>query len=208
MPKIIPIITSAPIKYAFDGLDTYDAFDLVSQGIKEAPLSENVLEIIKNHKFSFPLKGIKIIFTAEKGQTVETAKLFIDSGITPNAKIVRTYLLNGINFSMRNLISKEKFVSMPQGQALSLAREAFVIELYKNNLEESLGSIISQMNSLLSLLKDQKGSVLCISHSFYIKLFEIYIKDRSRFLDVEILIDSFNPEHKPYEPLSGFILEI
>jgi|GEM_PF-5948288 len=208
MSKIIPIITSAPIQYSFDGLDMYDAFDLVSKGLKDAPLTENAIDILKNHQFNFDLKKIDTIFTAEKGQTVATAELFIKLGLTPNAKIIPTQLLNGIRFSMQDLVSKERFLSLPQDKALSLARKIFITKLYENNLEESLEDLQKRMDSLIYLLKQNKKEIFCISHAFYMKLFEIYLKDREAFDKLETLQRAFNPNQKPYEPLSGFDCEI
>lgn len=208
MSKIIPIITSAPIQYSFNHLDVYDAFNLVSQGKLEAPLVQNALEIVKNHSFLFSITNIETIFTAEKGQTVDTAEILIKSGKFPNAKIVKTPLLNGVSFSMKNLIPKEKFITMPQAEALSLARKAFLEQLYENNLNESFEDLILRMEKLTSLLKNTNDSVICISHSFYIKLFEIYTKDKSEFKNLETLIESFNSSQKPYEPLIGFDFEI
>ena len=208
MTKVIPIITSAPIQYSFDGHDIYDSFELVSQGKLTAPLVKNVVQILKNHKFSFATKKIKKIYTAEKGQTVETAKLLISLGIIPNAKIIKTPLLNNINFSMRALIPKEEFIKMSQSEALSIARKIFVEKLYKKSFIESLNDIELRIKDLISLLEKSACTSLCVSHSFYIKFFEIYTEGKNNFKNLDNLINAFNPELKPYEPLEGFDFKI
>lgn len=199
-------ITSAPIRYSILNYDLYDSFDLVSKGIVPAPLAPEVIKTIKSFPFCFDTKYIEKIYTAEKGQTLETAKL-LHSHIFKKAKILPIYLLNGVRFSMKQLISKREFNDLPFELALKKTRRNFIINLYKGKLIESFQSVNNRINQLLVLLEKEGAGTICISHSFYMKLVEIYISDVNNFKDQKKLMIAFDPEKKPYKPLTGFRLD-
>ena len=207
MKYSVPIITSAPIEYNFLEYDIYDSFDLVSQGLMTASLINESPIIIKKHKFKFDINNIKKIYTAIDGQTLKTAELIIDNKKAINTQIIPLELFNGVRFSMKNIITKKRFFSLPQVQALNEARTNFLTMLYHNNLIEDFDSVKNRIYTILKMLKKEELEVLCISHSFFIKLIEIYLLDNNCFDNLEKMIFLFCPEKKPYQPLTGIMLE-
>ncbi|MEJ0053335.1 MAG: phosphoglycerate mutase family protein [bacterium] len=201
----IPIITSAPIRYQIGDHDLYDSFDLVSRGEMTASLQENASSIVRDYQFDFPVEKIQTIFIAEKGQTLDTAKLLIETGRSPRAAIISLPELNGIRFSMQNLIPKDAFARLSHDQAMRTAREQFIIQLFNNRLTESLASVKARMKSLIEMLRERENA-LCISHGFYVKLLQVYVGSPHAFTELEALQKAFEPDERPYQPLQGFTL--
>lgn len=200
---MIYISTSAPIQYQIKPYDLYDSFDLVSQGKLQAPLSLEAGDFVRHFQFPFETTSIQKIYTAEDGQTFETAKLIKKIKNLSNVEIVRTVNLNGIRFSMQNLITKEEFVK-DYNSAIIRARRMFVIKFFYDELLESRASIIKRMDAIRGEVG--RMGILCISHSFYMRLLEIYVKAPEKFKNLDDLMREFNPENSPYKPLHGFFL--
>jgi len=188
MQNNIHIITSAPIKYEFDGHGIYDSFDLVSRGVLNAPLVEGTEQSIKDFPFPFDILQTKYIFTATHGQTFETGKL-LQKVRCPDAELMPTEFLNNIKFSLKDLISKTEFFALPRETALAKMRAGF----FAKHKEP----IIVQSRNLINLLKDYPQNALCIGHSFYMKI-----------LENELCHAEFATDSRPYEPLRGFDFEI
>lgn len=205
MKKITYFITSAPIEHKLDNHDIYDSFDLVSQGKREARLVDEAKKIIKENNFNFNIKKINKIYTATSGQTLETAKIINKVFLNNKAKIFPTDLLNGINFSMKQLISKEVFEKKDYSKTIIQARQVFVNNFFENKLTESKISLAKRIENFLEIIKKSKeDKMLCVGHSFYLKLLNIYLEDKNIFNNKNLLIKKFNPEKKPYNFLDGF----
>ncbi len=203
MEKIY-FISSAPIEYAFKNLSIYESFDLVSRGIKTATLKSNSSEFLKNHIFKFPIKNIKTILTAPKGQTFKTGKLLKRLKIIPNGKLLSTKNLNGINFSMTELLGIKEFNDLGYKKAIKKSRRKFIEELYDGKLTEKLPELKKRIIKLLDIILKNDGSTLCIGHSFFLKIVEIHLKNPKSFKNRTAFIKAFEPNKKPYNSLEGF----
>lgn len=201
----IYIISSAPILHEIPPHDLYDSFDLVSQGKLQAPLKMEAAEIISNFNFPFDIHSIKTILTAEGGQTFDTAKLIVDAKELQDVEIIQTPNLNGVCFSMNQLIGKEEFLKS-YDNAIIKARKEFIINFFNNQLIESRNSVITRMNQLMDQIKEFPNNTLYISHGFYMKLLEIYVNAPEKFNSVDALIEAFEPTKIPYESLHGFYI--
>ncbi|PIR92794.1 hypothetical protein COT99_04175 [Candidatus Falkowbacteria bacterium CG10_big_fil_rev_8_21_14_0_10_43_10] len=198
------IICSAPVEYKINGHDIYDSFDLISQGKSSAPLGKNAKKIISKHNFPFNINKIKKIYTARRGQTVETAKLIIRIKQLSDVKVIRLSCLNGVKFSMPQLISKKEFDNLEYQEAIKRARQEFAAKLYNNQLLESFDSVRRRLKEFLYLVNKDGEEVLFISHSFYMRILEVYLKQPKALDDINFFIKSFNPGKRPYIPLDGF----
>lgn len=207
MKKVRYIITSASIQPSFDGKDIYDSYDLVSRGLRDAPLVENASVELAELKLPFLLQDVLTIFTAPRGQTYETAKLIVQVYNLPSVQIISLDELRGIRFSMKQLISRDEFLSMPYEKAIVKARQQFIRKLFNNELEESFDSVKKRILTVLSILGNSEGNVLCISHGFFMKLIEVFTLMPEAFESVSQLEQAFNPKQKPFGFLEGFCLK-
>lgn len=205
--KNIFIITSAPIHYLLPQHDLYDSFDLVSQGKAFTPLSEHAEETLKNHHFNFDIHSIQTIFTAEKGQTLETAKLFIKIHHLKKIDIMPSPLFESVHFSMHQLIPKKIFMREPYEKIIPEVRKKFVSELYHNRLLEGFEEVKKRILKTKKELIKSRRPTLCISHGFFMRLMEIYFTDPQCFTSEKKLLEAFHPCKKPYEPLEGFVMK-
>lgn len=206
MASHIHVITSAPIEQTLPGYDVYDSFDLVSRGKRVAPLLPKAADIVRAFTFGFPIEKVTVIFAAPTGQTLATAQLLVGIGRAPLARVVPLAELEGVRFSMKSLLSKEEFNALPLDQALALARREFVTKFYHNQLLESVVSVRNRMAQLLEVVSRVRGEVLCIGHSFFLKLLEISISQPLAWDNLDTLLAAFQPSKKPYEFLTGFDL--
>lgn len=204
MVSQVHFITSAPIEDFLRGYDIYDSFDLVSRGERVAHLVPGAAELVRSFKFDFPIKNITTIFTAPMGQTRATAELLISTGLTPYARVTLLDDLVGVRFSMPSLISKTEFVSLPFGEALAKARREFVIKLYHNELLDSIDSVRKRILGLIQHLSTAEGEVLCICHSFFLKLVEISIYQPLAWENLDKLLLAFGTPKRPFNFFTGF----
>lgn len=201
----IHLITSAPIEYKIDGLDLYDSFDVVARGVSTAPLRSGAERTLRSFPFSFAIAEIEIIFSAPRGQTLETANLLITLGCAPRATVRPSPRFDGIRFSLSQLMSKKQFFSLPRDEALIAMRRLFAQNLYRGRLTESLDEIQERTVKVLDLLRrENKKRVLCISHAFFLRIAELLIKNPHCAEDEKSFVAAFNPAVRPYEPLGGF----
>jgi len=200
------IISSAPIQYEIPPYDLYDSFDLVSKGKLKAPLLPEARKIIRDFNFPFDITSVKTILTAEGGQTFETAQLIVDVKNLQNVKIIQTPNLNGVRFNMDELVSKKELMENYE-ETIIRARKMFVTKFFNNELLESRESVIKRMAESLFQLQGYNNAI-CISHSFYMKLLEIYISNQEKFDNLDDLLAAFNPDNKPYELMQGFWINL
>jgi broad specificity phosphatase PhoE len=203
---MIYAICSAPITYCLDNLTTYKSFDLVARGLRDAPLSHEAKNAVYQKRFFFDEARIRTILTAPQGQTHETGQLCITTGRISNAKIQTTPLLQNIRFSMSELISQRQFSTGEDPAVMKHARRMFITKVFDNQFSESRHALQERMDELIALAKQQPADVLCIGHAFFLKILENYCLDPDIFKKREAFITTFNPDRRPYEPLSGFTI--
>ncbi len=201
--KNIFLITSAPIINAIHPYGLYDSYSLVSQDKLFAPLASKAKKLLFFKKKKILKERVSKIFSAEKGQTLETAKLLKTKGV----KIFPTKALKNITFSMESCISKNTFMSLGTKEALKVARKQFVIQLFNNNLGESMDSVILRSKILINIMKKENKNSLFIGHSFFIKIFEIFLTDPKALLNQRKFVNRFNAANKPFNPLEGLKIE-
>jgi hypothetical protein len=116
-------------------------------------------------------------------------------------KSMSSGLLNEIQFDLRDLLSESEYL---EGGS-NLVRKRFVETFLSNglrekriNIERRIDSLFSQLNSL------QDGKHLLISHSFFMKVLQIYLMENSLFKHPEILAKYFDVNEKTYNFGSGF----
>lgn len=207
MSKFSAIITSAPIQPIVNGLDIYESYDLVSQGREYARLQIGARTILRQKKFHFSPFSIERIISAPNGQTKETANLLQEEYSLTDCIFQTSSLLDNIRFSMVELMSREKFYSMPYDEAIEMCRNSFVEDYFDDKLLEQKQSVLYRLDQVYRIMSEGKMNTLMIGHAFFVKLLFIYIFHRESFQSKSSLLKSFEPDKKPYESLEGFILK-
>ncbi len=115
--------------------------------------------------------------------------------------ITKTNLLDEISFNLRDLLSCDEFNTFGS----NLVRKRFVEAFIKDKLRESRSSLkqrIEQVYEIITSLKD--GNYLFISHSFFMKLVQVYVQHSDLFSRPTILQENFDVTKKTFQFGHGF----
>ena len=109
--------------------------------------------------------------------------------------------LREVRFHLDSLLTNEEYEEFGS----DLVRERFLLAFIADSLDEKREEIKNRVLSLIERLsKLSEGSYLVVSHSFFLKILEVYFKDKSLFDNPEILKDHFDPKKKMFEFGQGF----
>ena len=187
------------------GYDLYDSLDLVTRGERSALLDTGARDYLATVRVPFPFEAVTHIYSAPRGQTFETAQLFVSSGLMSRAQHFSLEELSNIKYSFSSLISKQRFLSLPYDNAMAEARRAFVTQLFREHLSITQAELMLRFQKIIELA-NHPGNHLFIGHAFPMRLFEVWLTNPDCYKDEASLVEAFNPTRRPYEPLSGFSL--
>jgi len=139
-------------------------------------------------------KNVSLVFCSELKRGQETAKTY---GF--EFKILD--LLNEIKFNLGDLLAEHEYSKF--GSAL--VRKRFVEKFIKDELEEKRIAIKKRITNLLKLLRElPEGSYMLISHSFFMKILETYLKEDNLFEEPILVKKYFDINHKTFDFGKGF----
>ncbi len=155
---------------------------------------------INEEKYSIePLVFDGPIFSSSLKRGYQSAEAFREH--YKDKKIVKTELLNEIKFDLKKLVSEKEF----EQEGSKLVRKRFIEAFIKDDLSEKRSEIQKRMDDFMKIFSNREGAtVLAISHSFFMKILEIYLKDKKLFENPEILLKEFDPMQKTYGFGTGF----
>ncbi len=184
------------------GLDKYDSYELVTTQQYSPPITRSqTLEKIKLH-IEPKIKQTKTqLFCSYENRTFETARLFSESYFKKKLEIVSLYEINEIKFSLKSLLTKTEYDICGS----NLVRERFIEHFIKDQLLESRRQIEKRMKSFLKRVQLlPEGQHIFFSHSFYMKLLQIYLDNRSLFSKSTISKEAFDPTRRTFDCCEGF----
>lgn len=140
-----------------------------------------------------------IIFTSSLRRGIGTGRLIGKQYGTKEQRSLSE--LNEVLFDLRFLLTEEEYNLMGS----DLVRKRFIEAFIADKLAESRNHIKTRMNKVLDLVESlTTESYLFISHSFFMKLLQIYMEDSRLFEKPGILMDKFDPTKKTFEFGKGF----
>jgi|SRR3989344_8656224 len=173
----------------FPGMSRYESYDLIARQ-KYSP------QIDGGRKSD---KVYDRIFASDLRRGKETARLYRSSGIEFLPE------LREVKFSLKNLMTKKEY----EVHGSDLVRQRFVEAYVDNDLAEKRQNIKDRVVSVLKRLKRlPEGEYLLVSHSFFMKILEIYISKGDVFKKTDLLKKYLNPLKKTYNFQEGFEFEI
>ncbi|QQS39195.1 histidine phosphatase family protein [Candidatus Woesebacteria bacterium] len=167
------------------------------EGYCKITLREEDPGIIFENELKTP-ENISIIFCSELKRAIESANAYYGN----NLEIERLSELNEILFELPLLVGRRDF----EKYGSIIVRERFFKLLIEDRLNEKQADIKSRIiNTIDKLNKLPEGNYLLISHSFYMKLFELYLKyGNFNFFQNNDFENIINFENKLYEFGEGF----
>jgi phosphohistidine phosphatase SixA len=113
--------------------------------------------------------------------------------------------LSEIKFNLKQLLTEEQF----NYYGSNLVRKRFIEAFINDKLVEKRKEIKERINKLLKKLNNlPDGNYLLISHSFFMKLLQFYLKDKTLFENSIILKKYFNLRKKTFEFGKGFEFDV
>lgn len=182
-----------PYDPTFSGKFTrYKGYSLITLQ-KESPSVE------KNLIINCPSNIKKPIFCSSLKRGQETAKLV--SKQLDIEKIEKSDLLTEIMFDLKKLLTKEEFEKFGS----DLVRKRFMESFIEDQLTESRKHIRQRIDKILNKIKKlNEDNYLLISHSFFMKIVQIYQKDNRLFDQPGLLGVYFDPNEKTFNFGEGF----
>lgn len=138
---------------------------------------------------------VKSVFCSTLTRSQETAQFFIE-------RPMPSKLLDEIRVDLSKLLSEDEFKTFGS----SKVRERFLVAFAQDKLLESRADVFTRIRMLLSYLRSKSQSdLLCVSHSFFMKVLEAYIRtDGAIEKHPELLSGFISLEKHTYPYMEGF----
>ena len=164
----------------------YEGYDRIALGLEDPGI----------------LAGQKKLVTGDVRVLCSPRKRARDSVM--GGKVETTHLLDEVMFDLSELVGEEEYVRCGS----NLVRRRFVKAFENDELGEKRVEVKTRMERLLRRLKKEPGEVLLVSHSFFMKILEIYLSHKKLFERPKILREYFNTDKKTYNFGEGFDFEL
>lgn len=168
------------------------------EGYRSITLKKSDPGIIVKRQNILPLEIVKIFHSTQKRAT-ETALVF--SKVCQVNDLIALKELEEVRFDLGELVDEKEF----NNYGSNLVRERFIDAFIKEDSIEKRTDIKKRLECLLEKFNEaEEGNYLLISHSFTMKILQVYLAEASLFGSPEILKIYFNPLKKTFEFGSGF----
>jgi len=181
-----------PYNPTFNGrFSKYEGYHLI--GLQERVVGINsTINVSLSEKISNP------IYYSPLRRAEETA-LFLKNAL--GLQIEQVEFIKEIKFSLKNLLTDDEY----NLYGSKLVRERFAKSFIKDELTEKRSDIRERINKLIEFLRIlPEGKYLLISHSFFMKVLQSYIKEKNLFENPQILNKHFNFNKKTFKNGKGF----
>ncbi|MCE9548837.1 histidine phosphatase family protein [Candidatus Nomurabacteria bacterium] len=197
--KQIIFLRPAPYSDRINEKDLISGFDLIGLQkhdpeilVKDTETQNKIKMIFKKFK---PVK----IYSSPASRCTQTAELF-------NTYFEVSPFLNEIKFSLTGSLDA-KFINKKEPDVNKLRIE-LVKAFVKNKTIEKPEEVILRINSFMQMIKNMDGNVVCISHAFIMKFYEIFFKKNGEITSSVLFLKSYDWTIKPYDFLGGFIVTV
>jgi broad specificity phosphatase PhoE len=113
--------------------------------------------------------------------------------------------LDEVGFALRKMVTRREF----EKYGSVIVRQRFLDGFVKDTLSEKRKEIKFRMDTLINKIRKlPAGRYLLISHSFFMKILEVYLQEKDLFEKPEKLSGYLNPRIRTYNFGEGFEFEI
>ncbi|MEO6509055.1 MAG: histidine phosphatase family protein [Patescibacteria group bacterium] len=145
----------------------------------------------------------QVIYSSHLLRAKQTATLFKSTYGCTELIILKD--LAEVRFDLETLVSKKEF----DKEGSSLVRKRFIDAFITDSLLESREQIKNRVESVLSILEFSLDTIiLLISHSFFMKLFEVYLVHKDLFEKPDKLRKHFDYRIKTFPFGGGFSFQM
>jgi len=160
-----------------DGKDKFRKLSLLTTQRINPPLSECKIWNYLPRNFDF--RKIDLVISSDLLRAKGTAKFLRNNFLRKEIKIIYTPLLREILFDVADLCSEEEYKLFGS----DIIRKMFIEHFAQDRLLEKHNKILDQFNELRKFLDEHNSreNILLVSHTFFIKLFFDFLRNRESF---------------------------
>lgn len=199
MTKIF-VLRSAPYDYLIKGKTLYESFDLVAQGKFSPKVNNEVGKQLLAPTFKQRSPNDIFVICSRRKRSIETAQII-------TKKIRATNLLVEVDYKMGDFISQTSFYGTRSKPNVDKARRSFVNALVQDRLQEKYNSVLNRIEKIFEVISStDKKYIVLISHGFFMKIIEAYIKDPEIKYNPKKLLKYFSGRTETFHFCEGFVL--
>jgi hypothetical protein len=195
MTDLFYLIRPASYSYLLDGKDLYDSFDAVATNTIDVGITPEAKPC--NPPLTSPVGGTSILCANDR-RSFQTASLLTKYPL-------KLDLLHEIRYEMSQVMSKTAFFGTGDKPDIIKARRSFAEALAKNRLTEKYPDVVNRAINLLNHVRDLDGeAAVLVSHGFFIKFVEIYLRRNAISHDAGLFLKYFNEDSSMFGFCEGF----
>lgn len=199
LQRKIYILKTGPYNPTDTGLSRYDGFERITTQCHSPHLSDP--DYVRENVDLKKVSDTNLIFCSQALRTQETSKI-VKGLLEKPVEIEITPCLNEVKFSLKTLLSKEEY----KYEGSNFVRKRFIEAFINDTLLEKRAQILERINGLFELLKTQptERKIVCVSHSFFMKILQSYTEDNSLFNNPKLLRRYFDSAKRTFECCEAF----
>lgn len=188
---MITFLRSSEYKVIAEGKSLYKSFDLMAQEVFDPDLITKLSD--KSTKNNVKVLCSPSLRTQQSGRKLRS-DIIVDN------------LLREIKFSMDEILSENAFRKLPVHERVDVTRKLFFQKFVDDQVFEPFNSVRLRILELVQKLLDYDQETVCISHSFFMKVFEVAC-DHPEILDMPTkLLKYYDGSYKAYGYDEGFVV--
>jgi broad specificity phosphatase PhoE len=194
---MITLMKIGPYNSIKKGLTKYESIKLLTLNKFDTEIDqEQMKKYIQHDKFFLKFDCIVV---SKFNRAQSTLKYLLDNDLLKNNIVIKSSSnLDEILFDSGLLCTEKEYTRFGS----NIIRKRFLDFFVNDNLTETLEQIKSRIDNLekdLNVLDRKYKNILCISHTFFIKLVLIYKKNRNLFSEPHIIKNNINPNKRIME---------
>lgn len=172
-------------------LSRFNGYNLITSQKRDPSILD-----MQNYELSIPKNvSLKIIASSMK-RAIETAYKYFN-----NSEVTVLDELREIKFELNSLLTEDEY----HKGGSSLVRQRFIEAFILDSLSEKRHEIQTRMDSLIKkFLSQEFENYLIVSHSFFMKIFQIYLINQNLFDEPTLIKEYFDPNINTYKFGEGF----
>jgi broad specificity phosphatase PhoE len=202
---MIILMKTGPYDPQIDNISKYASVIALGRQESDPPLDPAKSEDCFGELDAALFESVGTIYCSDLLRTRQTAELLKSRGlIDGNTPISYTSLLREIRFDIADFCSEAEY-TLASSDAV---RAGFIRAFIDDSLLETRQEIKQRCDELLKIFEQNKAQdILAISHTFFLKLFTIYLEHRNLFDEPELITRYIEPQKRIMKFCEQIILE-
>ena len=192
---MIILMKTGPYNPFRSKLNKYHSYGLITLQQYDPPLDVKAMEACLTN-IKIDLAGVDYLLTSNLKRASQTAQYLKNAGIIrPNIPVGNKFfcsLLNEVKFDLRAFCSQAEY----EAQGSVIVRQRFITGFINDNLAETrryLKQRFARLAKEIFQLQQRHQNILCVSHTFFIKLYGIYQERPDLFEHPQIIKNYIDP---------------